>query len=138
LGVGIVSAILLLALHLSGLCFSEFRYLADAEAIERALIYRASSIKGLDKPGGASREDVRAYLREHPDCCRVEQECPMINASSRWLDKFLECGATWVRIRHPLDDASIAASRSTEKNAEALVEIDNCGERGRTFAGRLP
>src|ERR1044072_9253104 len=93
LGVGIAAAILLLTLQLSGLCFAEFRYLAEAEAIERALIYRASLIKGLDKPGGASREDVRAYLRDHPDCCRIERECPVINTGSGWLEKFLEWGA---------------------------------------------
>lgn len=131
-GVIILVAAALLLLNVSGFCFSEKRYLADAEFIERALNYQARSIKEL--AGDDSRDAIASYLKNSPGCCRIEGSFFMDNTL---LDKLFGLKMTWVRIIHRLPDDKAAFSPADGAYYEAYIELDCCGRPIRVTGMRI-
>jgi hypothetical protein len=115
-------------LYFTGFCFSELRYVEDAEAIERALLYRAREIKEV--AATPTREDARAYIAQHPNCCRIEGSAFFL--SSSFLDRLFGFSSTWVRIIHQLTDERAAISPADGNFYEAYVELDRCGNAVRS------
>jgi hypothetical protein len=129
-----IAAFTILYLYFTGYCFSEERYIPQSELIERAMLYRAPYIKGLDRGSAVTHTEIRAYLRDNPKCCRVENGFYIDNFV---MDFLLGCSPTWVEIRHPLSDAQVAISPASGRYALALLEISRCGKLGRVIDSGL-
>jgi hypothetical protein len=122
-----------LLLNVSGFCFSETKYVSDAEFIEQALIYRAGSIKDL--AGDNSRDAIAEYLRNNPRCCRIEDSS--FPLSSSFIDRIFGLKSTWVRIIHRLPDEKAAISPADGAYYEAYVQLDCCGRPVRVTGLRV-
>jgi hypothetical protein len=125
--------------YLNGYCFSQSRYISGEEFIERALIYRARDMRGLS--GKASREEVQAYLRQYPECCRVEGDDFFL--SSSFDDRLLGFKTTWVNIIHPLTREEIAKHPNEGRYSNVYVGLDRCGRPFRKtgehfYSGSVP
>jgi hypothetical protein len=125
----------LFTLYFTGFCFTQARYIGDAEFLERAVRYTAPTIR--DMPGGssASREDIKAYLKNNPTCCRVEGSDFFLSSSP--MDKLFGLTTTWVRILHPLTDEQIALVPNAGAYSETYVALDRCGNFIRRTGQRL-
>ena len=134
--VGGVSAAVatLVLLNVSGFCFSQKRYIGDAEFIERALIYRARSIKEL--AGDDSRDAVASYLKNRPGCCRIEDDS-FFASDNTLLDRIFGLKMTWVRIIHRLPDDKAAMSPADGAYYEAYIELNCCGRPIRVTGMRI-
>jgi hypothetical protein len=119
-----VATAALLVLLFTGFCFGRLSYVSDAEFIDRALVYQAPRIKGLD--GGATRERILEYVKSNPTCCRVEGSAFFLNNS--FGARLLGVKTTWVRIVHELTAAQLAVGQGSETFYEAYIGLSRCGQ----------
>ena len=122
----------LMLLNVSGFCFSEMKYVGDAEFVEQALIYRAGYIKELASDN--SRDAIAGYLKNTPRCCRIEGSSFPLN--STFTDRIFGLKTTWVRIIHRLPDDKAAISPADGAYYEAYVQLNSCGRPVRTTGQR--
>jgi len=124
---------ILVLLNVTGFCISQMRYVSDSEFIDRALVYRAGSIKELSKD--KSREAVQDYRKNNPRCCRVEGSQSGFNSS--FINDILGFRSTWVRIIHRLTDEAAAVRPADGSFYEAYIEFDCCGRPIRVTGERV-
>jgi len=116
----------------SGFCFSDMRYVGNAEFVERALIYRAAAIKELSNIVVPSRADVLGYLEKNPNCCRIEGPTFFMNSSIK--DRLFGFKLTWVRIVHQRSDGIATVSTKEAILHQVHIGLNRCGLPFRSIA----
>lgn len=119
-----LAAALPLKRYLDGYCYAQDRFVPDDELIQNALVYRAKFVKGL--PVDPTREDLRTYVRQHPDCCTVMG--PDFFLASSFRARLLGYSRTWVRIIHPLTDKERAKLGDPFAISDVYIKLDRCGK----------
>ena len=113
-------------LNASGFCYSQGRYLADAELFKSAVSYRSGSIRELSQITHPISGDVAAqYIQQHPKCCSVESNDFFM--SNGLLSNLLGFKSIWVRLIHELPLDRVALSPKDGRYYEAYVGMTSCG-----------
>lgn len=110
--------------YLDGYCYAQDRFVPDDEFIANALAYRAKFVKGL--PADPTREDLRTYVRQHPNCCTVMG--PDFFLASSFRARLFGYSRTWVRIVHPLPDEERAELDDPVAFSDVYIKLDRCGK----------
>jgi hypothetical protein len=135
--IGVIGALSLGAyLSSSGFCFSQGRYLGNAEFFEGAIADRARSIRELAEIGRpTTRADVIEYLRRHPDCCEVMGDDFFL--ANNFFNNLIGFKLTWIRVSHELSAAKIELSPKDGRFFEAFVGMTSCGRVFRSIGQTL-
>lgn len=110
------------------------KYVSQKELLENVISYRSAYIK--DMPRSPSSNDIQLYLKQNPNCCRVEGLDFFMNSSL--LDRIFGLTSIWVRIVYPLSNERLAAAPKEGEYYEAYVKLNRCGQPVRTIGMQIP
>jgi hypothetical protein len=138
-GIGLLGAIgtLVVAGYLTstGFCFSQGRYLEDAEFFDRAIAYHAKSIRELAEIGRpAAAGDISEFRQHHSACCEVMgKDFPLANG---FFNNLLGFKSTWIRIRYELSAHELERAPKEGRFYEAFTGLSSCGHVFRSIGTR--
>jgi len=104
----------------SGFCFSQSRFLTDADVIGPA-------VRALAQGGymsiGSSEDSVNDFLRRNPDCCAVNRY-PSVRT---WLDVLTGWNTSEIEVNFERNPKFLSAE-NFEKYYKQYVYVSACGE----------
>jgi hypothetical protein len=120
------------ALNFTGFCFSEHRYLSSDEVILAAL--QSQSYQAKDFSRESSDEELKKYISDHPDCCKVAA-AKYDGIHSEIVNRLIGRAFSWVELIYELKPSLVAGSPKDGNYYQALVRVNACGNETRREIG---